>query len=183
MPNQQNVDQLTAIKESLSKAQNVIIVDYSGLNVATQTDLRAKIKEAGGEMAVTKNTLVALALKDRLVEGLPRGLEEALRGPNATIYSFQDPVSATKAIVDFAKTNENLEIKMGLLVGQDGNPDQIMTKEQILDLAKLPGKQELLAMLVSRLNSPIVGFVNVLQGNIRGLVYALEAIRKQKDTN
>jgi large subunit ribosomal protein L10 len=180
MPSQQNIDQLTAIKANVEKSQNVIIADYSGLSVKDQTDLRAKLKDAGGELAVNKNRLLTLALKDRLKD-LPETVTKTLEGPNATLYSYTDPVSATKVLVEFAKDHESLTVKMGVMLGQEGSPDQVLTKDQVIALAKLPGRQELLAMLVSRLNAPISGLVNVLAGPTRNLVYVLNAIKDKQN--
>jgi large subunit ribosomal protein L10 len=179
MPSQKNIDQLAQIKEKLDKAQNFIIADYAGLDSSAQTDLRAKIKAAGGEFTVTKNRLVKLAIKNRLKD-IPADLDKALEGPNATIYGFSDPVAATKVLVEFAKDHETLKLKLGLMSGRDGAPDQVLSNEEILSLAKLPSRPELLARLVGQLNAPIYGFVNVLAGNTRKLVYALAAIRDQK---
>lgn len=178
MPNAKNLKQLEEIKATLSGAQSVVIADYTGLNSAAQTELRAKIKEAGGEMKVQKNTLLKIALKDRLeVTG---ELDEALNGPTAVFYGLKDAVSAVKALIDFTKVNEALKIKAGVLAGSEGQSDKVMTVKDIENLSKLPTRQELLAQLVTRLNSPIQGFANVLSGNLRGLVTVLDAVRKQK---
>jgi large subunit ribosomal protein L10 len=179
MPSQKNIDQLVQIKEKLDKSQNLIIADYAGLDSAAQTDLRAKIKAAGGEFTVTKNRLVKLAIKNRLND-VPTDLDKALEGPNATVYGFSDPVMVTKVLVEFAKDHETLKLKLGLMAGRDGAHDQVLTGEQIQSLAELPGRPELLARLVGQLNAPIYGFVNVLAGNTRKLVYVLAAIRDQK---
>lgn len=181
MPSKQNIDQLALIKTNLGKAQNVIIADYSGLSVKDQTELQAKLKAAGGEMAVFKNKLVALALKDRFKD-LPETLVKALEGPNATLYGYTDPVSATKVLVEFAKDHDTLKIKLGVMIGQEDNPDQVLSKDQVLALSKLPGRQELLALLVNRLNSPPAGLVNVLAGTLKSVLYALNAI-KAKNNN
>ncbi len=183
MPSQKNIDQLAQVKEKLASAQNLVIANYSGLDSATQTELRAKIKAAGGEFAVTKNRLVALALKDRLKTDLPAELSEALSGPNAAIYGFSDPVAATKTLVDFAKDHESMEIKVGFMIGQEGAADQVLTPKQVVNLDKLPGKLELRGQLVGTLNAPIYGYVNVLAGTLRKVLYALNAIKTSKSAD
>jgi len=179
MPSQKNLSQVEAIKEKLAKSQSLIVADYSGLNSAEQTELRAKAQSAGGEFTVTKNRLIAIALKNRLSE-TPETLQKALEGPNATVYGFTDAVAISKVLVDFAKDHENLKIKVGLLMGQESAPDQVLSLTQVKNLASLPGRQQLLAQLVGQLNAPIAGFANVLAGPTRKLVYALAAIRDQK---
>jgi large subunit ribosomal protein L10 len=179
MPSKQNIDQLAKINEKLDKAQNLIIADYSGIDVAAQTDLRAKVTAAGGEFVVSKNRLVVLALKQKLHE-LPESLESALEGHNATLYGFSDPVSATKVLVEFAKDHESLAIKLGLMMGEGDTPAQVLSPEDIQNLAKLPGKPELLAKLVGQLNAPIYGIVNVMAGNLRKVLYVLTAIKDSK---
>jgi len=182
MPSQKNLDQVNAIKTNLEKSQSFIIADYSGLNSADQTALRAKTKAAGGEFTVTKNRLISIVLKQRLTN-LPETLKKALQGPNAVVFGYTDSVAATKAVVEFAKDHDNLKIKIGLLVGQEGNQDQILSADQIKSLAALPGKPELLAQLVGQLNAPLYGLVNVLSGNTRKLVYVLAAIKDKKSIN
>jgi len=179
MPSQKNVDQLQSINDKMQSAKNVIFTAYPGLDVATQTEMRAKVKEAGGEILVQKNNLLRLAVKNKLND-LPQDVDEALNGPTAVVYGYEDAVSATKAIVEFQKDHEQLLIKVGLLMGEEGQTNQVLSEAQIKDLAKLPGRQELLATLVNRLNSPIQGFANVLSGNLRGLVTVLSAIKDQK---
>jgi large subunit ribosomal protein L10 len=180
MPSQKNTDQLAIIKANLAKAQNLIIADYAGLDSAAQTDLRAKVKAAGGEFSVTKNRLVKLAIKERLKD-IPADLDKALEGPNATLFGFSDPVAATKVLVEFAKDHETMNIKMGLMVGQEGAPDQVMSVTDVKNLATLPSKPELLAKLVGQLNAPIYGLVNVMAGNLRKLVYVLNAVKNTKN--
>jgi large subunit ribosomal protein L10 len=179
MPSQKNTDQVAIIKANLEKAQNLIIADYAGLDSAAQTDLRAKVKAAGGEFTVTKNRLVKIVLKERLKD-LPADLDKSLEGPNATLYGFSDPVAATKVLVEFAKDHETLNVKMGLMIGHDGAADQILSSADIKSLAALPSKNELLAHLVGQLNAPIYGLVNVMAGNLRKVVYVLNAIKDQK---
>lgn len=183
MPNLKNQTQIADITEKLTKAKNVIFTSYAGLSVADQVTLRAKIKSAGGELNVVKNTLVRRALADRLSESEQVTLEQALQGPSAIVYGWEDPVTPTKALVEFAKEHEVMNMKLGVMFNETGKADSVLTADQIVALSKLPGKQELLAQLVGQLNAPITGLVNVLQGNIRNLVYALEAVRKQKEAN
>lgn len=106
------------------------------------------------------------------------GLEdfnEFLTGPNGIAFSFEDPVSPAKITSEFAKDHKNLEIKAGIVDGM------IIGLDQIKDLAELPSREVLVAQVLGGLNAPITGFVNVLQGNMRNLVYALNAVREKQE--
>jgi len=181
MPNQKNIDAVKAIGEDLSKAKTVVFANYIGLKVSDQTELRNKIRETGGSFAVQKNNLVRLAVKKKMGE-VPAALDEVLNGPTAVLYGFDDPVTATKALVEFAKTNENLKIKAGVLMGETEGTDKVLSLAEVNSLASLPSREELLGQLVNRLNSPIQGFANVLSGTLRSLVQVLNAVKDQKST-
>ncbi|OGD63013.1 50S ribosomal protein L10 [Candidatus Beckwithbacteria bacterium RBG_13_42_9] len=170
MPSQKNTQQLEALKEKAAKAKSIALTDYRGLTVAQMTNLRNKVREAGGELHVAKNTLLKLALQsDELNQ------TNALEGPTLTLFAYEDEVAPIKAIVDFAKENELPHLKAGFL-GQD-----FLNKEKLLALAKLPAREQLYAHLVGQLNAPISGFVNVLSANIRNLVYVLSAIKDKNN--
>ena len=143
------VDQLTA---ELSDAESVVVVHYKGLNVDEITELRAKMREAGGSFKVTKNTLAKLALKGTTYE--PIG--EYLSGPTAIGYSI-DPVAPAKALVNYANENDKLQ----LLGGAFG--DQALDVDGIKQLAKMPSLDELRAKIVGMLNTPATRIAGVLQ--------------------
>ena len=181
MPSQQNVDLLKDISDKITRSKTVILVEYQGLNVKDQVKFRAALKSAGAELNVFKNRLVKLALKERMGDGLPGGLEEALQGPSAVLFGFDDAVAATKALMTFSKDHEAVKTKVGILMAEGENLDKVMSTKDVETLAKLPGRQELLTMVVVRLMSPLQGFHNVLQGNLTGLVRALDAVKQQKE--
>lgn len=159
------------IKEKVEKAQSVVLVDYRGLNVEELTQLRRKYKEAGVDYKVYKNTMMRFAFKDA-------GLEEFnqfLTGPNAVAFGFDDPVQAAKITEEFAKDHDKLEIKAGIVDGK------IIGIDEIKSLANLPSKEVLIAQTLAGLNGPIAGFANVLQGTIRNLVYALNAVKEKQE--
>lgn len=167
MPSQYNQQQVELIKEKLSKAKSVAIVDYSGTDAAEQVKLRAMIKEAKGEMFVTKNTLINLAVDDEQ-------LQESLTGMNAMVISYEDAVSALKKLFEFKDEEEKLEIKQGILL-EDGKI-KILSRDEVKKLSKLPSKDELIVTLIQRVKGPAYGLVNVLNAGPRNLVYALNAI-------
>jgi large subunit ribosomal protein L10 len=183
MPSQQNIDLLKDTADKIARSKNVVIVEYQGLDVKSQVELRANIKKAGGELNVTKNRLVKLALKDRLKD-IPESLESALNGPSAIVFGYDDAVAATKALMDFVKDHDTLKAKVGILMADSTETtDKVLTATEVEALSKLPGRQELLTMLVIQLQSPIQGFYNVLKGNLSGLARVLNAIKEKQQTN
>ena len=165
-PNQKNQTTLEALKEKAKRAKSAVIADYTGTTVNEQVKLRADIRLAGGEFVITKNTLLDLALgKGKL--------QESLKGMNAAIFSYEDPVAPVKTIFEFQKKTEKLIIKQGYM------DDRVLSAEEVKELSKLPSKQELLSKLLMILKSPATNMVNVLQAGPRNLVYALNAIAKK----
>ena len=122
---QQKVD---AIAEQLKNSVSTIIVDYRGLSVAQVTELRQQLREAGLEYKVYKNTLVRRAAEAAGIEGL----EEFLTGPNAISFSNEEVVATAKILGDFAKQNEALEIKAGVIEGS------VVSAEQVNTIGSLP---------------------------------------------
>lgn len=169
----QKAQQLTEIKELLTGAKSVVLVDFHGITVAQDTDLRRQMRAAGVNYSVHKNTLIGIAAKELGIEGLDAFLSQN----TALAVSKEDAVAPAKVAVEFAKKNQTLKIKTGLL------DNQLITLEQIKELAALPSKEVLLAKMLGSLNAPISGLVNVLQGTIRNAVYVLEAIREQKEAS
>ena len=114
MPNVKNQETLAVIKEELSNAGAVWVVDYCGLTVKEVQELRRSVREAGASMKVYKNTLVHIALEDA---ELPT-LDDMLNGPSAFVFAGEDVAAAAKAVKNFAKGNDKLEIKGGLMEGK-----------------------------------------------------------------
>ncbi|MDQ3008845.1 MAG: 50S ribosomal protein L10 [bacterium] len=163
MPNKHNLEQIEILKEKLQRAKSVAVVEYEGTTVNDQVKLRSELKKVGGEIFVTKNTLIDIAAG--------RGkLRESLDGMNALVFSFEDEVSALKQLFAFQKETEKLTIKQGLMA------DKVLSIEEVANLSQLPGKDQLIATLISRLQGPAYGLVNVLNAGPRNLVYALKAI-------
>jgi large subunit ribosomal protein L10 len=158
------------LSQKLGKTKSAVFTSISGYTMEDANSLRAKGKVQGVETVVAKKTLLSKALN---LSGLDVGVEK-LQGSILTALSFNDEVSAAKLISNYLKDKESCKIVGGLLEGQFVNADIVK------HLATLPGKQELLAKLVGSLNSPVSGFVNALAGNMRNLVYALNAIKESK---
>ncbi|NLZ32027.1 MAG: 50S ribosomal protein L10 [Firmicutes bacterium] len=160
------------IARELQQAELIILADYRGLNVASVTQLRRRLKAEQCRYRVVKNTLTRLACRKI---GLDK-LEPYLEGPTAIAYTAADPVGAAKVMLEFTRENEAFSIKGGLLSGQ------LLSAEQVKALGEIPPREVLLARLCGSFQAPLAGLVNVLQGNIRKLVYALDAVRRLKET-
>lgn len=160
------------LKEVLSSSKCTVLVDFCGLTVAQDTKLRVEMRKAGVSYGVVKNTLLRIAAQEAGVEGLEPSLEKN----TAIAYSAEDPVAVAKVICDFAKANKELKIKVGVLDGK------VISADEIKAVAALPPKEVLVAKLLGSMNSPISGFVGVLQGTIRKVVYAIDAVRKEKES-
>ena len=168
----EKVAMIAALKETMKNAKGAVLTDYRGIKVAQDTKLRRKMREAGVQYSVIKNNMASIAAKEAGIEGL----DDYLKGPLAMVSSDKDPVAAAKLISEFIKENRIMEIKGGLVEGK------VIDAEGVKSLANLPSREVLLARLLGSMQSPITGFVTVLQGNIRNLVYALDAVRQQKES-
>lgn len=161
---------ISDLTKKLESSKATVFSDYKGLSVKDMTTLRKELRKAGVDMKVVKKTLIDLALKNA---GIKAGIKD-MEGQIALAISQEDEVAAAKIIAQVAKANENLKIVSGLL------GKVAISKDEVMALAKLPSKEELLAKLVGTLNAPVSGFVNVLAGNLRGLVNVLKAIGEAK---
>ena len=171
---QEKVQSVAELKEKLSTTKGAVLTNYRGLTVAQDTKLRRKLREAGVEYRVFKNTLTRIAAKEAGIEGLDPYLE----GPTAIALSMTDPVAPAKVISDFVKENklQTLEVKAGLVEGK------VIDASGVKALSNLPPREVLIAQVLAGMQAPIAGFVNVLSGTMRNLVYALDAVRQQKES-
>lgn len=154
-----------------SKSAVVIVTDYKGLNVAAVTDLRRKLREADVQYKVVKNSLLARASEGTGAEAI----KDYFKGPNAVAFSYTDPVAPAKVLCDFAKENEKLDIRIGVLNGKVLDPDAIEA------LAKLPSREQLLAQVLSVMNQVPTSLVTALSDVPRRMVNVLSAIKDQKE--
>lgn len=167
MPNKHNLQQVEILKEKLAKAKSVAVIDYSGTSVKDQVELRSNLTQAGGEMFVTKNTLIDIAVgKGKL--------SDSLNGMNALVLSYEDAVAGLKKLFEFQSDKKKLTIKQGLF------EDKVLSAQEVETLSKLPSKEELIATLLRTLQGPATSLVNVMKAGQRDLVYALKAIADKK---
>ncbi len=162
---------VSEVREKLDKAKSVVLTDYRGLNVAEVTLLRKKLREAKVEYRVIKNTMTRFAAKDLGLEAMDPYLE----GPTALAFSYEDPAAAPKILTEFAKTSKKLTIKGGMIEGK------VIDEIGVQTLADLPPREVLLSMVLAGIQTPIVNWVSVLNAPIRGFIYALDGVRKQKE--
>lgn len=171
MPRPEKVAVVEALAEKFEQSAAAIFTDYRGLDVQSITELRKQLREGGVEYKVVKNTLTKLAAEKANVEGV----EVLLGGPTAIAFNPADPVAPAKILSEFAKKNDKLEIRGGILNGT------VINAEEVNRLASLPSREELLATVAMRMQGPIYGLVYVLQGTLQSLVFALDAVRRQKE--
>lgn len=162
---------VSELHDKLKDTKLAILADYSGMSVLQITELRDQLRGSDSEMKVVKNNLLRIAAKETDYSVL----EEHLAGPLALIMNFGDVVEPTKALVGFAKKNEALEIKVGVLDGK------LLTKAELGVLAELPSREVLLAKLLSVMVGAQTQFVNVLAEVPRKFLRTLDAYRAQKE--
>lgn len=159
------------LHDRFSRSAIIVVTDYKGLDVASMNDLRRKLREAEIEYQVVKNTLLVRAAEDTEVAAV----KDYFKGPSAVAISYNDPVAPAKVLTQFAKDNNNLEIKVGVLNGK------VLDINAIKALATLPSREVLLAQFLSALNAVPTSFVRVIAEIPRSLVNVLTAIKDQKD--
>jgi large subunit ribosomal protein L10 len=159
-----------ALAEQFRTAKSVILADYRGLTVEQDTELRRALRKESVDYKVIKNTLAKFAVKQCGFDDL----EKYLEGPTSMAAHTEDPVIPAKVLVEYSKKFNNLQVKAGIVEGR------VLDANGINELAALPSREQLVASVLAGFNAPIASFVNVLNGNIRGLVVALKAIAEKK---
>ncbi len=153
-------EEVSKLAEKMKDAKLILLTDYRGINVSDVTELRTNLRNQKSEYMVIKNNIIKRALKTCEIEGL----DEVLEGPTALIITNEDYLEPTKTIFNFTKKNDFYKIKGGVIEGK------VMTADEIIALAKLPSRNELISMLAG-----------ALLGNISKFAVALEQVRLQKE--
>jgi large subunit ribosomal protein L10 len=159
------------LRDRFSKSAIIVVTDYKGLDVAAMNDLRRKLRAEEVEYQVVKNSLLIRASEDNDVALI----KDHFKGPSAIALSYDDPVAPAKVLAQFAKDNDKLEIKVGVMNGQ------VLEADAIKALAKLPSREVLLGQLLSALNAIPTSFVRTIAEVPRSFVNVLAAIRDQKE--
>jgi large subunit ribosomal protein L10 len=158
------------LSDELGAAKGVVLVEYRGINVSQDTELRAALRKAGVRYHVVKNTMTTFAAKDAGLDGLLK----ALAGPTAMATSAADPVAPARIMSEYAKKIESLKIKAGVVEGK------VIDAGGVASLAEMPSKEQLIAMLLGALKAPVSGLATVLNANTRGLAIVLNAVLEKK---
>ena len=166
----QKQETVTALATRLKRTTTLYVTDFTGLDVAKMTQLRRRLRQAGTDFVVVKNTLARRALGDAQVPGL----EDHLAGPTGLVLAGADPVAAAKVLADFAREFEKPAIKVGLVDGK------AVTPAQVKRLASLPPRLELLGQLGGTLQAPMANFAGALNGVLMNVMGALEALRAKR---
>jgi large subunit ribosomal protein L10 len=157
----------STIKDKFDRMSSAVFVDFKGLDVATVSKLRDEFRKSGVEYRVVKNTLVKHAIKEH---GWSTNLDRALTGMTGVAWSFEDPSAAAKVVKAFRKDHDKLRIKAGLIEGQVLDGDAVETQ-----LATMPGKNELRAMLLMTLQAPAQKLLAQLNSAPQNFLYVLKA--------
>jgi large subunit ribosomal protein L10 len=153
-----------------AKAKGAFLVDYQGLNVEAMNRLRRELRDVDAEFQVVKNRLMKLACKETPVASL----ESQMIGPSAVALTYDDVISSAKVLANLSKEFKQLQIKVGQISGK------VIDAEAIKRLAELPGRDALLAQVLSAMQGVPASFVRVLNGLIVQLLNVLKAIQEQK---
>ena len=157
------------LKAKIGAAKSIVIVDYKGLSVFEDTELRKTLREANVEYRVLKNRLMQKAFNELGYSDF----DEALNGPTAVAFANGDPVAPAKILLDSADKTKKLTVKCGMIDGS------YITTDGVKELATLPPKEVLLAKLLGTLQAPISGLARVLNETVAGLARVLNAIAEK----
>jgi len=166
----QKKDQVKELTDQLGKAASVMFAHYIGLTVAEVSELRNTLKESDSEMRVAKKTLLKIAAKDA---GVPELGDDVLDGPISCIFSYADPLSGAQIAFKFGKTHEQVELVGGIFEGK------LFGKEEVIELAKIPSRDVLLATFASMLRSPLYSFASICSSPLSGFARALSELAEK----
>lgn len=158
------------IKERLQSSGGLIMADYRGLSVKAMQALRGRLRDAGAEITVYKNSLTEIAVREL---DMP-SMGEYLEGPTALVFTPEDPVASAKAMMDFAKDNKVFAVKGGYIDGA------LVSADQVKAIASLPSREELIAKIMGSMLSPVRGFMAMANAPAGALARALQAVADQK---
>jgi large subunit ribosomal protein L10 len=171
MPTKQKTTIVEQFEKEARESKGLIVTSFKSLKTVEFNEMRSKLRPLKSEYRVVKNSLTRIALKNA---GLAQ-LAEMFQGPTALVIERGDPIAATKAVFEFAKTHENLKINGGFFDGK------VVSGSELKAIAALPSRDVLLAILLGTLQAPLVNLVSVLQAPVRDLVNVLDALSKKEE--
>ncbi|MEX2080014.1 MAG: 50S ribosomal protein L10 [Dehalococcoidia bacterium] len=173
MPTPRKVAMLAETKDRIQRASVAISADYRGLNVAQLTELRRALRPADVEISVVKNRLAVMAANEA---GKPE-YAELLQGPTAIAFGFADPIQPARLLAEHLRARRlTVTIHGGWLDGK------ILTRAEVESLATLPSREQLIADVVGKLQSPLYNFAGLLQASIRNFAGLVEARANQLES-
>jgi large subunit ribosomal protein L10 len=170
MATEAKIREVEEFSKVLDGASSVVLADFTGLDVASVSELRRRCRAAGVHYQVIKNTFAKRIVAQHGMESLGALLE----GPNAWAVHKSDQVAAAKIVSEFAKDNQKLKIRGGFVDGR------LITDKEIQALAKLPGRDVLLSQVLSGMQAPMANFAGVLTSMLRGFATAVDAYAKKR---
>lgn len=170
MPTDAKSVTVAEIKGKLNACVGVIMADYRGLTVKEMQELRSKVRAAGGEVKIYKNTLTEIAVREL---ALPN-MDEFLQGPTAFVFASDDPVAPAKALVDFKKAHDALELKGGYV------QNSVVDAAAVKAIASLPSREELIAQIMGTMLNPVRGFMSMANAPASALARVFQAVADQK---
>ena len=170
MNKEQKRNEVAILKDKLAKANNIIITDHTGINVADITVLRRKLRGSGGEFRVAKNTLLKLAIKDTNLEGLQKHFE----GPTSVVLGYDDPAMPAKIIYGAIKENEKPIFKSYFYEGNEYGFDFLKR------IAELPSRDLVIAGLIGTLDGVISNFIGLLDAATRDFIGTVDALAEKR---
>ncbi len=169
---QQKETAINDLVEKIKESKSLIFINFKGLKVKEIEELRKKCRQEGIGYLVAKKTLMGFAFKQSGISDInPKEFD----GEVATVLGFNDEVAPARIIQEFAKSHGSLKAIGGVIEGK------FIDEVKVIELSKLPSKDQLLAMVVGSIKAPVSGFVNVLSGNLKSLLYVLNAVKDTKN--
>jgi len=164
------IEGLKEIKERLAQSGDFILATYSGLDVVQMGEVRAKIREKNSSLKIIKNNLFKIALRDSPAhKNFASEMDAELKGPIAVVFAGKNLPSVSKALVEYSKTESKLQVKIGCMNGK------VLAKDEIIQIATLPSREELLAQIARGLNTPATQIASGLNQIMASLARAIRA--------
>jgi len=165
MPTPRKIETLANLTEKMSRIQLAVVADYRGMTVAEMADLRQKMREAGAEVVIAKNTLLRMAARETGREAM----EHLLVGPTAITFAYDDPSKVANALRDYLKDKQKFSVRGGVL------GTSLLEADALEQVAKMPSRQTLYAQILGGVQSPVSGLVGVIQAPMSNVVGCLNS--------
>jgi large subunit ribosomal protein L10 len=166
--NPQKESAVSDLAANMSSAKSVVFIDYTGLQVKPQQELKRRLKDSGADFKVAKNTLIKLAGQNASLP-FPEDSDNIFSGQLAVVFANDDSVAPIQTLGKFMSENELPKFKAGIVEGS------FQDDAALLKISKLPGRDALTAQALGAISAPLYSFVGTLQGNLQKLIFILNA--------